>query len=77
MVSEESADDWTTPELEVVFGEEILDINPAGEFNVHFPIRRGELNVHAGVGGSLTAVLADLQEIWEYVLQCKMGIELW
>lgn len=77
VLSEEPADDWTSPELEVVFGEEILDINPAGEFNVHFPIRRGELNLHTGVGGSLTAVLADLQEIWEYMLQCRMGIELW
>lgn len=72
----EKSEDWLYPNLETVFGEEILDLDPHGQYNVHFPMRRGELNVHANVGGSLTCVLADLQEIWEYVLQCKMDIKL-
>lgn len=72
----EKAEDWLHPNLETVFGEEILDLDPHGEYNVHFPIRRGEFNIHSNVGGSLTCVLADLQEIWEYVLQCKMDIKL-
>ncbi|KAG4079545.1 hypothetical protein HA402_010377 [Bradysia odoriphaga] len=72
----EKSEDWLHPNLETVFGEEILDLDPNGEYNVHFPIRRGEFNLHSNVGGSLTCVLADLQEIWEYVLQCKMDIKL-
>lgn len=72
----EKSEEWLHPNLETVFGEEILDLDPNGEYNVHFPIRRGEFNLHSNVGGSLTCVLADLQEIWEYVLQCKMDIKL-
>lgn len=72
----EKSEDWLYPNLETVFGEEILDLDPHGQYNVHFPMSRGELNVHSSVGGSLTCVLADLQEIWEYVLQCKMDIKL-
>ncbi|KAJ6636054.1 Actin-related protein 8 [Pseudolycoriella hygida] len=72
----EKSEDWLESNLETIFGEEILDINPQGPYNVHFPIRRGELNIHSKVGGSLTSVLSDLQEIWEYVLQCKMDIKL-
>lgn len=72
----EKSEAYVHPNLEVVFGEEILDLDPFGEYNVHFPLRRGEFNLHSNVGGSITAVLADLQEIWEYVLQCKMNINL-
>ncbi len=72
----EKSEEWLYPNLETVFGEEILDLDPHGDYNVHFPLRRGELNIHSNVGGSLTCVLADLQEIWEYVLQCKMDIKL-
>lgn len=72
----EKSEGWLYPNLETIFGEEILDLDPNGQYNVHFPMRRGELNVHSNVGGSLTCVLADLQEIWEYVLQCKMDIKL-
>lgn len=67
---------YPLPNLEVVFGEEVLDLDPNGEYNIHFPMRRGEFNIHPNVGGSMTCVLADLQEIWEYVLQCKMNIKL-
>lgn len=78
----DKSEDWLHPNLETIFGDEILDLDPNGQYNIHFPMRRGELNVHANVGGSLTCVLADLQEIWEYaiweyVLQRKMDIKLW
>lgn len=72
----DNAEGWLYPNLEVVFCEEILDLDPYGEYNIHFPMRRGEFNLHPNVGGSMTCVLADLQEIWEYVLQCKMGINI-
>ncbi|XP_053678699.1 actin-related protein 8 [Anopheles nili] len=72
----DSRNEWHDSELgDVVVGEDILLLNPAGEYNVHFPIRRGELNLHDGVGGSLFAVMSDLQNIWEYVLQKRLHIE--
>lgn len=60
----------------VVIGNDIIKLNPSGEFNVHFPIRRGDLNIHKGIGGSMTAIIADLQEIWEYALQTYLKIPL-
>lgn len=61
---------------DIVIGDDVIHLDPNGEFNRHFPIRRGELNLHAGVGGSLTAVMADLQDIWQYVLKVHLGINL-
>lgn len=61
----------------VVIGDDVILLNSnSGEFNLHFPIRRGDFNLHGGVGGSVTAVIADLQEIWEYVLQKHLKIPL-
>lgn len=59
---------------DIVIGDDVIHLNPYGEFNVHFPIRRGELNLHAGVGGSLTSIMSDLQDIWQYVLKVHLGI---
>lgn len=61
---------------DIVIGDDAIHLDPNGEFNLHFPIRRGELNLHGGVGGSLTAVMSDLQDIWEYVLKVHLGINL-
>ncbi|XP_052889257.1 actin-related protein 8 [Anopheles moucheti] len=60
---------------DVVIGEDVLLLKPDGEYNVHFPIRRGELNLHAGVGGSLFGIMSDLQTIWEHVLQTRLQIK--
>jgi actin-related protein 8 len=38
------------------------------QFNVHFPFRHGDLNIHSGVGGSLSSVLADLETIWGHCI---------
>lgn len=62
--------------MNIVIGDDVIHLNPNGEFNVHFPVRRGELNLHVGVGGSLTAIMSDLQEIWQYVLKVHLGINL-
>uniref|UniRef100_A0ABK8FW26 Actin-related protein 8 n=2 Tax=gambiae species complex TaxID=44542 RepID=A0ABK8FW26_ANOGA len=68
--------DWCDKDgRDVVIGEDVLQLNPNGEYNVHFPIRRGELNLHAGVGGSLFAVMSDLQSIWEHVLHTRLEIK--
>ncbi|XP_022193357.2 actin-related protein 8 [Nilaparvata lugens] len=69
-----TSDQFIKPEKNIVVGNEVLYLDPALDFNVHFPIKRGDLNVHNGVGGSLTAVLADLQAIWSFILEYKFGI---
>ncbi|KYN00766.1 Actin-related protein 8 [Cyphomyrmex costatus] len=69
---------WTMTNHDIVIGDNILSLDPGEEcnFNIHFPYRRGELNIHSGPGGSLTAVIADLKAIWEYVLTEKLDIPL-
>ncbi len=39
-------------EAETVVGDGVLDLDPGAEFNIHFPFRRGDLNLHPGVGAS-------------------------
>lgn len=53
-----------------------LYVNPSDCYNIHWPMVRGQLNVHAGPGGSLTAVLADLETIWSHVIQKQLDIPL-
>lgn len=64
------------PNQNVVIGDDVIRLDPNGEFNVHFPVRRGDFNLHDGIGGSMTAILADLQEIWEYALKTYLKIPL-
>ncbi|XP_054261537.1 actin-related protein 8 isoform X2 [Macrosteles quadrilineatus] len=66
----------TQSEANTVIGNEVLRLNPSLDYNIHFPIRRGELNIHGGVGGSLSSVLTDLQEIWSWVIIHKLNIPL-
>lgn len=51
-------------------------MNPSDCYDVHWPIVRGQLNVHSGPGGSLTAVLADLETIWGHIIQKQLDIPL-
>lgn len=69
---------WTNADRDVIVGDDILLLSPEDEsnFNIHFPYKRGELNIHSAPGGSLTAVMADLKTIWEYVLAEKLDIPL-
>uniref|UniRef100_A0A3Q1CT58 Actin-related protein 8 n=1 Tax=Amphiprion ocellaris TaxID=80972 RepID=A0A3Q1CT58_AMPOC len=57
-------------------GEEAVFVNPSDCYNVHWPMVRGQLNLHTGPGGSLTAVLADLETIWSHVIQKHLEIPL-
>ncbi|XP_063228540.1 actin-related protein 8 isoform X2 [Bacillus rossius redtenbacheri] len=68
--------EWIKPETDVVVGDEVLYLDPRLDYNVHFPYRRGELNVHPGPGGSLTAVLANLEAIWSWVVRYRLEIPL-
>ena len=54
---------------EVVVGQPVSRIPPFFPYNIHFPFRRGDLNLHPGVGGSLSSVLLDLQVIQNHRLQ--------
>ena len=51
-------------------------VSPSDGYDVHWPLVRGHLNVHAGPGGSLTAVLADLEAIWGHVINKQLEIPL-
>ncbi|XP_055679254.1 actin-related protein 8 [Lutzomyia longipalpis] len=75
-VLNEPSSDWYEPKGDTVFGNSVLNLDPNGDFNLHFPMRRGELNIHTDIGGSLTSVLTDLQAIWEYVLSAVMEIKI-
>ncbi|CAH1100020.1 unnamed protein product [Psylliodes chrysocephalus] len=69
-----SGGEWIKPEGDVVIGNDILRLDPKQDFNIHFPYKRGDLNVHSGSGGSLTAVMADLEAIWSYILETNFQI---
>ena len=53
---------------------QVLYVHPPDHFNVHFPFRRGDLNIHSGVGGSLSSVLADLEAIWGHCIEKLLEI---
>lgn len=69
---------WLKPKEKVnhIVGADVLRLNPNGNFNIHFPIRRGEFNIHKNIGGSLFNVLEDLKAIWEYAIKNYLDINL-
>lgn len=69
-----SGGEWIKPENDIVIGNDILRLNPGESFNIHFPYKRGELNVHSNPGGSVTSVLADIETIWGNVLENNFQI---
>lgn len=50
-------------------------MNPEAPYNVHFPFRRGELNIHKNIGGSLMSIIEDLRTIWLHIIELHLGIE--
>ncbi|XP_028850073.1 actin-related protein 8 [Denticeps clupeoides] len=66
----------TSHQPDYLVGEEALYVNPSDVFNVHWPISRGQLNLHDGPGGSLTSVIADLEAIWCHTIQKLLEIPL-
>ncbi|KAJ8926028.1 hypothetical protein NQ315_009883 [Exocentrus adspersus] len=69
-----SGGEWVKPEGDVVIGNDILRLDPHEDFNIHFPYKRGDFNIHSEPGGSMTAVLADLETIWTYVLEYNLQV---
>ncbi|KAH8387988.1 hypothetical protein KR093_010790, partial [Drosophila rubida] len=71
-----SADDDEDGDPDVLYDEQILRLNAAEarHYDIHFPVQRGELNVHGGKGGSLQATLSHLERIWTHALEQRLGI---
>lgn len=69
---------WLKPKdkINTIVGADVLRLDPNGNFNIHFPIRRGEFNIHKGVGGSVFSVLEDIKTIWEYAIRNYLDISL-
>lgn len=67
---------WVYTDKEYIVGDEILSLHPSLEYNVHFPIVRGDLNIHSGLGGSISAVLADLETIWGHCISTVLNVPL-
>ncbi|KAM3838488.1 actin-related protein 8 [Diretmus argenteus] len=78
MLDSSSRVKWTntTQHPQHLVGEEALYVNPSDCYDLRWPVVRGQLNVHAGAGGSLSAVLADLETIWSHVIQKHLEIPL-
>ena len=57
-VAEDSRDLERSDE-DVLVGDDVLRIpqSTIQNYNLHFPFRRGDLNLHSDVGGSLTSIL--------------------
>lgn len=78
IVTGQSEVHWMKPKEKVSFvvGADVLRLDPNGNFNIHFPIRRGEFNIHKGVGGTQSAVLEDIRTIWDYAIKNYLDISL-
>ncbi|XP_025413832.1 actin-related protein 8 [Sipha flava] len=63
------------PEADIIYGEDIFNIDPEKVYNIFFPISNGELNVNGQIGGSLTAVLGDLETIWTHCINKLLDIK--
>lgn len=63
----------TSFSLTVIF--QIFNIDPELDYNIFFPICDGELNVNGQIGGSLTAVLGDLESIWTHCINKLLDIK--
>lgn len=59
----------------ILFLFQIFSIAPDLGYNIFFPISNGELNINDQIGGSLTAVLADLETIWTHCINSLLDIK--
>lgn len=53
-----------------------LYVHQSDSYSIHWPIKRGCLNLHDGPGGTITAVLADLETIIGTALRSSLDISL-
>ncbi|KAG1687296.1 Actin-related protein 8 [Nymphon striatum] len=76
IISEETS--WTNVGQPKNFfiGKEALHVKSDANFFFHWPIKRGQLNLHDGIGGSLTSVLTDIKDIWSTAINELLEIPL-
>ncbi|XP_017085639.1 actin-related protein 8 isoform X2 [Drosophila eugracilis] len=76
--SSEDQQPWLDREASVLFDDKILRLGAldARDYDIHFPMQRGELNVHKEKGGSLQASLQHLERIWSFALETRLKIPL-
>ena len=69
---------WTEVDAntKVIVGSDVLNLKPSDPFHIHWPFRRGQLNLHLGNGGSLRSVLAMISLIWSNVIQTLLEVDL-
>lgn len=69
---------WTKVDAEtkVIVGSEVLSLKETDPYHIHWPFRRGQLNIHSGLGGSLRCVLANISIIWSTVIQTLLQVDL-
>lgn len=75
-IVKEEGEAWPQVDCEIVVGDLVLDIDPELPYNIHFPYRRGDFNIHSEVGGSISSVLNDLYAIWSSIIEYKLDIPL-
>lgn len=79
VLEEPSGVSWTNTSVNrpsFLVGDEALLVKPNSGYNIHWPMRRGQLNLHGSVGGSLTAVLNDLESIWSAAISDYLNIPI-
>ncbi|XP_063881501.1 actin-related protein 8-like isoform X1 [Scylla paramamosain] len=72
----ETSPPWVFTDKDYIVGDEILSLHPSMEYNIHFPLMRGDFNLHCDVGGSISAVLADLETIWGHCISTVLNVPL-
>lgn len=51
-------------------------INDEDQYTLHWPMKGGSLNLHSGIGGSLSCICANLETIWAYAIETVLNIPL-
>lgn len=69
---------WLKPKenVNLIVGADVLRLNPNSDFNIHFPIRRGQLNIHNNVDGTATATIDHIKTIWEFAIKNFLDVNL-
>ncbi|XP_060598476.1 actin-related protein 8-like [Ruditapes philippinarum] len=67
---------WTNTDRnpQFVIGDEAMYIKPGTGYSINWPVRRGRLNLHDGPGGTVNAVMADIESIWGTALETFLDI---
>lgn len=61
------------PKKDVLIGQDALNADPK-EYSLNFPFLFDRFNVHNAIGGTDTAVMQDLVEIWHDVLSSEVAL---